>query len=214
MATQAERPAWIDDYPELADVWDQWVKRDLIPIDEFNALAQEFKTEAFSALGAANEKMLGKVRDLIAEAMTGQWTGKEVIRAIDETLSIPWYWDMVFRTNVTNAFMGGHYSAMFGPIGADYPVFQFVGPADSRNDEEDECPGLICRAMLNRYFSKDDFEARRRLPPTHWQCRHSARDVPAEEAANVDLTDASEMPEPDPDWDFDKRDLIPASMRG
>ncbi len=206
---------WIEDFPDLLEMLDDWWGRAEMPIEEFNALAQEMKTMSFSALGASTSIMREKVKALIGDALSGELLMKDFVRAVDPLLENVSYWNMVFRVNTTNATMGGHLSEIFGPNGNldEYPLWQFVGPADSRNDTDDECPELICRQMKNRYFSKTDPEALRRLPPVHYQCRHLVRDVPAREAARVTVTDARTMPEPQEGWGFDKRDLIPGVFR-
>ena len=211
----------LDDFPEIAKVYEDFKGRDVInpktgrifTKEEFYGLAQDMKNKAFFAVQATDEVMRQKFEDTIARALAEGMTEKQFRDAMGNTAGSAAYLDMVFQLNVANAYRGALYADMFGALGSDYSgVWQFWGPTPPSDPKL--CPGLICMEMYGQYLRKNDPEARRRLPPVHWGCYHSARDVMPGEAAQVLIVeDASVFPEPDPDWDFDKTDLIPESFR-
>jgi hypothetical protein len=123
-------------------------------------------------------------------------------------LENPAYADLVFGMNVGNAARGGQYAEIFGSLGADYPAWRYYAIRDDRNDQEDECPHIVCRTLDGTVFNKTNPVGWRLLPPNHFQCRCYVGEVSAIEAASSSMPDRSDL-RADDDFDFDKRSLAP-----
>lgn len=210
------RPKWLSDFPKLAEVYDQWIDRDVVPKEVFDALSQELKTESFSVAGEMTNVSRQRLLDLLGKAISDGMTIEQWQAATASLIESPSYASLVFRTNVSNAFDGAHYAESFGPYGEDYPAWQFIAWIDSANVTEEGCPGKICRYLDGRVFMKTDEAAMRLLPKVHWGCRCRTRDVPASEVETARISRGSAVlasHQPQDDWDFDKRDLIPEALQ-
>jgi hypothetical protein len=170
MPVTSPRPVWIDEFPELAKVYDSWIARDVLPKDVFDALAKELKGSAFSAAGTMTDVVRERLLNLLGKALAEGMTVAEWQAATEGVFKSDAYASLVFRTNVTNAFDGARYGDMFGGAGEDYPAWRFNAVIDARNDEDDECPDQICRKLDGKVFLKSDVAARHLLPKVHWQC--------------------------------------------
>jgi hypothetical protein len=92
---------------------------------------------------------------------------------------------------------------MFGPLGQAYPYWRHLTVLDSRNDEESECPGLICRALDGKVFAKKDAWARHLLPPNHFQDRCITEEISATEAESLTVQTSFHI-RPAEGFDYDK----------
>lgn len=200
---------WLEEFPTLLEVADAWFDKDVVTIDVFRAMTQEAKTKAFSAVRAADDAARQKLKRLVGEAVTKGRTARELYADAQEILGDPAYADLVYRVNTSVAFQGGTYREMFGEgPGADYGYWKYIAIRDDRNDEEDECPELICRTLHGKIFAKDDEAAMKFLPPNHFQCRCDVAEVHSDENPRV-TAGSSIGVRPQKGWDFDGRDLIP-----
>jgi hypothetical protein len=200
----------LSEWPQLKKVYDSFAERGILSQEMFDALTEEMQSGAFVTLGASDEVIAQKLTDLITRAIGEGMTDKAFVEAVDSTLSNPSYWSLVFHMNVMNAFNSGNYAALFhGPNADDYPAWQFVGPEPI----EENCPDNICGEMYRLAFDKSDPEAQIRMPLVHFGCHHSIRWLTQEEADEIGITDAAEMPEPAEGFDYDKVAAIPQSLR-
>lgn len=163
------------DYPLLDKILRAWVARKLITPEQAAVLAEQLRGQVFSLAGQWEEKLLGKVRDILGKAMSEGWSVKEfkdAAAAVVTRFNDGNYAEVVFRTNVANARAAGRYEEMFSPEYAEEaPFWEFRAITDARNDEEDECPDKRCRWLNGKTFRKDDPAAQAFLPPLHFQCR-------------------------------------------
>lgn len=196
-------PAWLDGFPKLKAVYVAWMARDLVPIETFNAMTEELKAQSFSAVAAMNDIQRQKLLDGIAKVISEGITVKDFRTFAGGILENPAYADLVYRMNTTNAFQSGHYAEMFGSLGEAYPCWRYLTPLDSRNDELEECPHLICRALDGKVFRKKDAWARHLLPPNHFQCRCITEEISTEEAASLTVASSFHI-RPAPGFDYDK----------
>lgn len=199
-------PAWLDAFPSLRAVYVDWMSRELVPIDVFNAMVGELKATAFSAVVTMNDVQRQRLLDGIGKAITEGMTVKEFRDFASPMLENPAYADLVYRMNVGNAERGGQYAEIFGTLGSDYPCWRYYALRDSRNDEPQECPHIICRALDGKVFKKTDAIGWRLLPPNHFQCRCYVGEVSATEAASLTIQSGFHL-RADPGFDYDKRSL-------
>jgi SPP1 gp7 family putative phage head morphogenesis protein len=205
-------PAWLNEFPSLKAMFEAWMAREVVPIEVFNAMAEETRASAFSAVVTMNDNQRKRLLDAIGKAIVEGQTVKDLRDAVAPLLENPAYADLVYRVNTTNAFNGAKYGDMFGKLGADYPYWRFNAVMDSRNDEDEECPNTICRALDGKVFAKNDAALRHLLPPVHFQCRCIAEEIGQEEAGTLTVASSFHL-RPASGWDFDKLSLVPGGMR-
>lgn len=206
------RPEWLKEFPDLAEVYDQWVGRGVVDKAKFDRMAQSIRTKAFSAAGDLSTAQMKKLKDLLGKALAEGMTEAQWLKATARFFESEGYAALVFRTNVTTALEGARYGRMLDPaVRERWPAWKFNAWIDSKNADEEGCPDGICRKLDGKIFSKDDEAAYFLLPMVHWGCRCRASEVPARKAKNV--TAASSLGvEPQEDWNFDKRELIPGGL--
>lgn len=204
-------PAWLNEFPALKTVYEAWMAREVVPIDVFNAMAEETKAASFSAVAAMNDNQRQRLLDAIGKTISEGLTVKDLRDLAGPILENPAYADLVYRQNLTTAFAGGKYKDMFGQFAEDYPYWRFLAVIDNRNDEESECPGLICRSLNGMVFAKKDAWARHLLPPNHFQDRCTVEEISAEEAESLTVASSFHV-RPAPGFDFDKLALIPGGL--
>jgi hypothetical protein len=204
-------PAWLDAFPSLRAVYVDWMSRELVPIDVFNAMTAELKTTAFSAVVTMNDVQRQRLLDGIGKAITDGMTVKEFRDYASPLLENPAYADLVYGMNVGNAARGGQYAEIFGSLGSDYPAWRYYAIRDDRNDQEDECPHIVCRSLDGKVFDKTDPVGWRLLPPNHFQCRCYVGEVNKTEAASSSIFNGSAL-RADDAFDYDKRSLAPVSF--
>jgi len=207
------RPFWLESFPDLAKTWEQWVGRGVLPKEDFDALTQQMKSNAFSAAGEMTRVEMEKLVELLGKAITDGMTIREWTEVTRNVLDSPAYASLVYRTNVSNAQEGARYGLLFGPDGADYPAWKFNAWRDEKNDEPEECPGLICRNLDGKVFLKSNAAARHLMPKVHWCCRCRVSFVSQDELERASITTSVADFEVQDDWDFDKMELIPEALK-
>lgn len=215
-----ERPlplelAWLADWPSLLETADAWFDRKILPAERFYALLDEAKGQAVTAVAAANEFQLERVKFALGRAIVDRSTIAEFRHAMSDIVEAPWYWDTVFRTNTGSAFQAGHYAQQWSKEDLElFPRWKYVAIEDTRNDDDTKCPDTICRHLDGRIFDKTDRDARRFLPPLHFNCRCLTEDMAAEEGGALSTVAHLGGLNPPEGWDADKvASLVPAALR-
>lgn len=174
-------------------IGEKFLERSLIPMPRWKGLEGYAKASAFGMVRAWDEQLLSALRDSLVDAQREGWTPKEWSARADEigkrfgaTLGLSGpdgtasYADLVFRMGWQNATADGRFAAQFSPDGQDFAGYwRFLAVRDGRNDEEDECPNIICRGLHGKVFRKDDADALVFWPPVHFNCRCFTQEVPA-----------------------------------
>lgn len=199
-------PAWLDAFPSLRAVYVDWMSRELVPIEVFNAMTAELKTTAFSAVVTMSDVSRQKLLDGIGKAITEGMGVKDFRDWAAPLLENPAYADLVYGMNVSNAARGGQYGEIFGSLGSDYPCWRYYALRDDRNDEPSECTHTICRALDGKIFKKTDSIGWRLLPPNHFQCRCYVAEVSKDEAAVLSIQNGFHL-RADDAFDYDKRSM-------
>jgi len=104
---------------------------------------QLMQRHAFTLAAATDEIMLGKVKAIIEKALQtgegGTWDVQEVLDHAGVTPRNPQYADMVFRTNMMDAYNHGVTSEMQSPdLQETFPVWKYLGIADGRQGADHE----------------------------------------------------------------------------
>jgi SPP1 gp7 family putative phage head morphogenesis protein len=171
--------------------------------------------------GTWDKRALTSVQALVEKAIAEGWGVQRFREAAAEVVtrfSSGSYADLVYRVSTSQAEAAGRYSRFFSPERIDaIPCWRFVAVRDSRNDDDDECPDMICRKLHGKVFAKADATARNLLPPLHFNCRCFAVQVTDGERKRRKLTVSigSRMGVRPPEgWDYDKLALVPNLFGG
>jgi SPP1 gp7 family putative phage head morphogenesis protein len=206
-----------EDFPQLREVVERWLKRQesILPIEQYRELLDVLKNSAFSAAKAFDQTTRERLFALLEKTLSEGMTVKEFREAAGPVLDSPWYADLVYRTNVANAQAAGQYAVEFGEDLGIWPYWRFDATIDSRNDDPTKCPSRMCRGLHGKVFRKSDAQARKLLPPCHFQCRCVANDVLADYKGTVSEGAAYTSRYPSPaGWDYDRiESLVPDIFR-
>lgn len=107
---------------------------------------EQLRRDAFTLAGATDEQMLSRVQDVIRKRLeTGEGIGsapREIRALLDQAGVSPrnsYYGDMVFRTNMMDAFTtGGESERMHPDVIETFPVWRYLGIRDGRQGTDHE----------------------------------------------------------------------------
>lgn len=174
----------------LDDVIARWRKRAVLPSDEFDALVDELKGQAFRLADVWQQRFLDEIAKSIergiADGVTvADWrkTAQGILDGFGGSVQLyggagdvsPWYAELVLRNANASAFAAGRYAWMFdSKRSREIPFFRYHAIRDSRTRPEH----LAMDGMVGR---KDDVDWRRKLPPSAHGCRCSISELSAED---------------------------------
>lgn len=140
--------------------------------DEFEKIANEYKSLAFTVSGYSKVEVLKKFYDEILKAMENGTTMDEFKKNMDTFLVAKGYKgltnfqaDNIFRTNIQTAYNAGHYKQMTEPMVMKLrPYWQYVAVLDKGTR-------LTHRGMNGKVFRADDPIWDQWFPPNGYKCR-------------------------------------------
>jgi len=161
-----------------------WQGKIPITADEFWKLADESRALAFSYSGGTRLEMVQDVYDAIDKVLEQGLTleqFRDEIGQVIEDLGWPGYRsDMIFRTNVLDAYNAGRHKQQTDPaILARRPYWQFVATAGA-------CP--VCQGMHLKIYPADDPFWDTWYPELHPHCMCSVRTLSVDELDEFGLS--------------------------
>lgn len=184
--------------------------------EEFEVLADECRTRAFTVAGIASLDALKSLLDLLNQAIEDGLTLQEFQAAANEELAkrgykglTPYRADNIFRTNMQTAFQVGRYRQLTDPdIVRRRPYWQYDAVLDERTRPTH-------RALDGTVRRADDPFWDTWYPPNGYRCRCSVRSLSDFELEREGLTVETGAPTavidpydgsvrqllPDPGWD-------------
>jgi SPP1 gp7 family putative phage head morphogenesis protein len=199
-------------WPLLDEILVRWGARRILTPGQFAQLSLSARRVAGRLAGVWETKFVQAIYDSIGKALGENLSSADWMTEAQKILDAygggtklglysgesftPWYAETVFRTNVQSALAAGRYADLFSPAGmqmAEYWMFYAI--LDDRNDTQRKCPGMICRTLNGKVFSKDDAAANRLLCPLHFKCRCSIIELSQDDvdAGGYDIANGSDF---------------------
>jgi SPP1 gp7 family putative phage head morphogenesis protein len=137
---------WFDEY-KLSDILTralEWFRnKKIIQKDEFIALAAEQRWKSFTVARVADEELLGKIKDKVAEAMDSGLALDEFKNDIDKAFDAvgvsnlnPYHLDTVYLTNTFSGYGEGRKQVIDDLSIDEFPLRQVVTVGDDRVRDE------------------------------------------------------------------------------
>lgn len=180
--------------PFLDMPWDDAVAlfraKGIVPPDEFDAMTQEARTDAFSGARLVTENLRDRAKEALARSLETGGTFEDFSRAMltdGVTLGAGpgdiSYLDTVFRTNVLGAYGRGRLAAITDPVVlAARPFVQYRTANDARvREDHAQIEGAIFDASLGSW--------RKLAPPLGFNCRCSIVTLSSEDVGDTELSD-------------------------
>lgn len=100
----------------------------------FETLASGARAKAFTIADGAKRQVRDSIKDLIDQALSEGLTLEEfkkdaaaVLDAAGVSERTPWYWETVYRTNLSTAYQAGRWQQMTDPdVAAERPYLRYV----------------------------------------------------------------------------------------
>lgn len=178
-------------FPLLDEILEKWEERGVISHEQAMMISARAQKDAFHLAVRWDEETVRAIKDLITRVLNNGGLSPdgigdglsesdfaELARGVCDRFDSGWYADLVYRNNVHSAQMEGRRQEMFSPEWAQAaPYWQFVAIHDSRNDDEEKCPDMICRKLDGAVFRKSDTMAMKFWPALHHACRCSVLEI-------------------------------------
>ena len=195
-------------FEEAADYF-----KERIPVsaDIFYAIAEEYRSLAFTVSGYTKAQILKKFYDELLSALEEGRTLQEFQSHMRDFLELEGYEglapqqaELIFRTNIQTAYNVGHYQQMTNPAVMELrPYWQY----DAVNDASTRPSHL---AMDGRVFPADSPVWDVWFPPNGFKCRCTVRTLSKRQVEQRGLTVEREFPAVEPDPHFNTN---PAKVR-
>lgn len=167
---------------------------DLTPVTKeiFDGLSAQYKKDAFTLAGAADVRLIGKIRDALAEAAEKGETKDQfelAVKKITDDAGVQelnaFTLDTAFNTAMQKAYSLGRYDQMQDPATKNvFPFWQYWTVGDDRVRPE--------HAVLDQFTARADDPVWMKIyPPNGFNCRCSVVPVMETEALKADK-DANE----------------------
>lgn len=167
---------------------------DLTPVTKeiFDGLSAQYKKDAFTLAGAADVRLIGKIRDALAEAAQKGETKDQfelAVKKITDDAGVAelnsFTLDTAFNTAMQKAYSLGRYEQMKDPATKNvFPFWQYWTVGDDRVRPE--------HAVLDQFTARADDPVWMKIyPPNGFNCRCSVVPVMEAEALKADK-DANE----------------------
>lgn len=162
---------------------------------QFYALAEEYRSLAFTVSGYTRVQTLKKFHDEILNSIENGLTMEEFRQEMNDFLEAKGYEgltafqaDNIFRTNVQSAYNAGHYEAMTSPMVKKLrPYWQY----DAVNDRNTRPSHL---AMDGKVFPADSPVWDTWYPPNGFRCRCGVRTLSERQVREMGLKVEDEAP--------------------
>jgi len=157
----------------------------LVPVmrEVFDGLSAQYRKDAFTLAGAADVRLITKIRDALAEVAKKGGTAEDfqaAVNAITDDAGVAqldaFTLDTAFNTAMQKAYSLGRYEQMSDPaVKAVLPYWQYWTVGDDRVRPE--------HAVLNGFTARADDPVWRKIyPPNGFNCRCSVVPILASEA--------------------------------
>ena len=195
-------------FEEAADYFKERVP---VTADAFYAIAEEYRSLAFTVSGYTKAQILKKFYDELLSALEDGSTLQEFRANMDDFLEAAGYEglapqqaELIFRTNIQTAYNVGHYQQMTDPaVKKLRPYWQY----DAVNDASTRPSHL---AMDGKVFPADSPVWDVWFPPNGFKCRCTVRTLSKRQVEQRGLTVEREFPAVEPDPHFNTN---PAKVR-
>ncbi len=108
----------------------------VVSVATFDAMLDRWREGAFVARRLANDRLVSRARDILADGMEQQLTGDDLAIRMETELGLgdkSWYAETIVRTNLSSAYGAGRYTQMTDPsVKKLRPFVQFRTVGDSR----------------------------------------------------------------------------------
>lgn len=169
-------------------------ERTLMPADEFEALAEDVRSRAFTVSGVADLDVVSDVWQAIDSAVTEGETLEDFKDRVAGKLEAEWggespsRLETIFRTNVQAAYSAGR--AIENERAKDtHPYVRYSVIDDSRTSD-------ICEGLIDLVLKQDDPFVASHQPPLHHNCRTDVVAITEDEARELGIDDAAPEVEP------------------
>lgn len=187
-------------FEEAADYFKERVP---VAADAFYAIAEEYRSLAFTVSGYTKAQILKKFYDELLSALEDGSTLQEFRANMNDFLETEGYeglapqqTELIFRTNIQTAYNVGHYRQMTDPaVKKLRPYWQY----DAVNDASTRPSHL---AMDGKVFPADSPVWDVWFPPNGFKCRCTVRTLSKRQVEQRGLTVEREFPAVEPDPHF------------
>lgn len=165
-------------------------------IDEYVALAQDYRSKAFTMSGVENTELLTTVKDALAKVVQEGGTQADFRRAVDQAFEdfgvtgpTPYRTNLVFDTNVRQAQSDGEWDQLHEPgVLEAFPFFRYMTRGDERV--------RLNHAWMNgRVYASGDPIWAEWFPPNGFNCRCWIDYISRSEAEAQGITADTARPE-------------------
>lgn len=149
-----------------------------VPPAIFATLADAARRKAFAIAAGATEQITASIRDLLDTALSDGLTLREFQAQAADVLTRggvaaknPWYWETVYRTNLSTSYQAGRWKQMTDPaVRASRPYLRYVSArTPTSRPSHVEKHGLV--------YPIDDPFWDEWMPPNSWNCLCSTMSV-------------------------------------
>lgn len=196
-------------FPIIEEAVNDLEGRRILTRPDFDALATDAKTTAFTAARMANWEALGRLAQAVAVSTAEGSTLAAFRAAVDEALGpdflSPGHIENVFRTNVSQAYSTGLMQTLAHPLVADeFPYLAYHAVHDGRVRQDHLTMEELGLDGTNVY-RRDDPIWERFTPPWDYQCRCAIVPMTVEDAARAGVREARQwlrdgLPPATPQW--------------
>lgn len=177
----------------MAEAITYW--RDQVPMTRaaFDALGDEARARAFFVSGLARLDQTAAVHAGVLKTLEQGGTLRDFQRDLGGVLDStglgdnPWRLETIFRTNVQNSYMAGHYAQMMS-VADTRPYWRYVAVLDNRTRPAH-------RALHNLVRRYDDPFWRVWFPPNGFNCRCTVQAVTEDEVRELGLEIGQGIPD-------------------
>jgi SPP1 gp7 family putative phage head morphogenesis protein len=159
--------------------------RNLTPVTRelFDGLTSQYRNDAFTVAGVSDQRLIGKIRDALAETLAKGGTAAEFHKAVDAMTTeagieklAAFELDTVFQTNTGKAYSAGRLEQMKEPDLMDaLPYWQYWTVGDLRVRPAHASLDGFCARAIDPVWMKI-------YPPSGFNCRCSVIPVLPEDA--------------------------------
>lgn len=183
-------------FPMLEKAAQNLFQKRVVTREQFDAMTDQAKRDAFTVAGEQSEDALEAIRDSLAEKIREGTSLKGFKQRLEERIDTskigPAHLENIFRTNVQSAFSNGHDELANNPIvAALFPYVEYHATHDARCEQTHLMLEKLGLSGTNIYRADDPFWEYF-TPPWRWQCRCTRNMISVSKAARQGVTEAQE----------------------
>lgn len=181
-------------FPGYAAASRDLINRQIMTRADFDRLAADAKTRAFTVARVGSERVIGGIRDALAESFDAGDTLREFRKRIEDKLRVspigPSHVENVYRTNIQTAYAVGRESLLIDQAMVDtFPFAQYWATRDDRVRPEHLALETMGIQGTNVYRSDDPFWVYF-TPPWSYNCRCTKAYLTVYKAASLGIVEA------------------------